>query len=100
MSGGKCQCRGSDRRLRSCAYYPLFQAKEKRGGTGILILPNDCLNLPSCVDIVAGPAHFAVILKVGDGDFVTKNTHNGAALAADRAHELKLELASRVARLI
>ncbi len=31
---------------------------------------------------------------------MVKNSHSGAALAANRAHELKLELASQVARLI
>jgi hypothetical protein len=45
---------------------PLFQAKEKRDGTGILILPNDCLNLPGCVAIVVRAAHFAVILRLGN----------------------------------
>ena len=50
--------------------------------------------------MVARLAHFEAILKVGNRDFVAKNTHKGAALAADRAHELQLELASRVARLI
>ena len=79
---------------------PLFQAKEKPHETGILILPNDCLNLPSCVAIVARLARFAVILRLGNRDLMAKNARNGAALAADRGHELKLELASRVARLI
>jgi hypothetical protein len=79
---------------------PLFQAKEKRDGTGILILPNDCLNRPNHVFGIARPTHFAVMLRVGNRDFVVNNTHNGAVLTADRRCELKLELASRVARLI
>jgi len=57
---------------------PLLQAKEKHGRTGILILPNDCLNLPSCVVIVALVAQFAVILRLGNQDFMAKNPHNGA----------------------
>jgi len=77
-----------------------FQAKEKREGSGILILPNDCLNLPNHGSGIARTAHFAVILRVGNRDFVVKNNRNGAVLAANRTHELKLELASRVARLI
>jgi len=40
------------------------------------------------------------MLMVGNRDFVVKNNRNGAVLAADRGRELKLELASRVARLI
>src|SRR5579862_2035906 len=31
-----------------------FQSKEKRAEAGIQILPNDCLNLPSCVVLVGG----------------------------------------------
>jgi AraC-like DNA-binding protein len=77
-----------------------FQAKEKREGSGILILPNDCLNLPNHASGIARTAHVAVILRVGNRDFVVKNNRNGAVLAANRTHELKLELASRVARLI
>ena len=38
--------------------------------------------------------------EVGNWDFVAKNTHSGAATAANRLNELKLELASKVARLI
>jgi hypothetical protein len=32
----------------------LFQATGKRSEAGIQILPNDCLNLPSCVVLVGG----------------------------------------------
>jgi AraC-like DNA-binding protein len=79
---------------------PLYQAKEKRDGTGILILLNDCLKLPSCVATVARLGQFGVILRVGNRDFVVENTHNGAVFAANRGTELTLDLASRVARLI
>ena len=50
--------------------------------------------------MVARLARLPVILRVEHGDFVVKNTRNGAVAAADRLHALKLELASRVARLI
>jgi len=77
-----------------------FQAKEKRVGTGIPILPNRCLILPNRVCALAPVPQFVVILSREGRDFIVKNTSNRAVAAPDRTHELKAELASKVARHI
>ncbi len=59
--------------LRICS---CFQAREKRLVTGILILPNDCLNLPNRVAALARAPIIAVNLRVGKRKFVAKNTHD------------------------
>lgn len=76
------------------------QAKEKRVGTGIPILPNRCLILPNRASRLARVRQFVVILSKEGRDFVVKNTGHRAVAASDRTQELKTELASKLARHI
>ena len=77
-----------------------FQAKERRVGAGILILPNRCLILPIRISAIARITQFVGILSRDVRDLVVKNKSNRAILASDRTHELNAELASKVARHI
>jgi hypothetical protein len=65
--------------------------------------PNPAESLPDPAELCCrycGAIPIRNYPEVGNRGIVAKNTGDGAVLAADRAHELKIELASKVARLI